>query len=124
MPYDIKFNNDQKIIELTYAGLVTPPELVEALEETAILSRSSGVTRFLADCTTMVGGHSVFDLYALISLYESIGVPRGMKEAILLPSLESPIEDVKFYEIACFNKGYNVRVFKNIRDALSWLTMD
>jgi len=121
MPHEIKVNKQYDLVEIAYIGLITPGELVAVVEETMVLARGNGILKFFADCTTMIGGHSITDLYGLISLYESIGVPHGMKEAILLPALTSAAADVRFYETACYNKGYNVKVFKNSKDALNWL---
>lgn len=122
MPCDIKLNKNYKIIELTYYGIITPKELKDAFDAAVSLSMKEGSTLFLADCTEMVGGHSVIDLYALISIFESSGLGRGMKEALLLPSLKSSINDVKFYETACLNRGFNVKIFQNVDDALKWLS--
>lgn len=121
MTWNIKFNSKFKFIELSYVGLVSPAELNEALLAAAALSKEKQTLDFFADCSELAGGHSIMDLYALISLFESTGV-RGLKEAIIFPSLQATIEDVKFYETACLNRGYNVRVFANRQEALTWLT--
>lgn len=71
----------------------------------------------------MVGGHSIVDLYALIKLLESRDL-RGLKEAILMPSLQASRQDVEFYETACLNRGFNVKVFRDRQAALDWLAED
>lgn len=121
MPYEVKLNADDQIIDLTYSGIVTPSELKTAFDEALLISLQNGIQTFFADCTTMVGGHSVIDLYFLISLYESCGLPRGSKEALLLPSLKSSAEEVKFYETACLNQGYNIKIFTDSNEAFTWL---
>jgi dihydroorotase len=70
----------------------------------------------------MIGGHSVLDLYNLISLYKDSGFPNNFKEAILMPNLNDPVENVQFYETACLNRGYNVKVFNDKDNAVLWLT--
>jgi hypothetical protein len=112
---------DPNIVELVYADIVTPAELTAALLAAANLSRQHRTNLFFADCTDMVGGHSVTDLYFLISAYESAGLNYGLKEALLLPMMQSPAEEVKFYEIACHNRGYKVKIFTEKQDALNWL---
>jgi hypothetical protein len=120
MAWNVKYNSDTKIIELTYSGLVSPIELKDALSAALSLSKQEGTSLFLADCTDMVGGHSITDLYFLIALYEESGL-RGMKEALVLPALKSSVEQVKFYEVACRNRGFNVKIFSQIQDATAWL---
>ena len=120
MAWYIKHNGDEKIIELTYSGIVSPPELQDALSAAMSCSKKEGTTFFLADCTDMAGGHSITDLYFLISLYEMHGL-RGMKEAVILPALKSTFEQVRFYETTCLNRGFDVKIFSNHQDAIAWL---
>jgi hypothetical protein len=121
MPWSIKFNQDKRIIEITYSGTVTPQELHEAFLEAKTISSKHGTILFLADCTDMVGGHSVVDLYYLIALYEQNDLRNRIKEAIVLPSMKSPREEVQFYETACLNKGFNVKIFSDTTEAITWL---
>jgi len=121
MAWAANYNRDHDLVELVYKGKVTPADLHEALLAAVKLAKENNCILFLADCSEMEGGHSVVDLYGLISLYESVGLQLKMKEALLLPSMKSPKEDVKFYETACLNKGFNVKVFSQKEKALTWL---
>ncbi len=121
MAWAASYNNDHNLVELIYKGKVTPADLHEALQAAVKLARENNSILFLADCSEMEGGHSVIDLYGLIALYESVGLQLKMKEALLLPLLKSSKEDVKFYETACLNKGFNVKVFSSKDKALAWL---
>lgn len=121
MAWAASYNNEHNLVELIYKGKVTPADLHEALMAAVKLAKENNSILFLADCSDMEGGHSVVDLYGLISLYESVGLQLKMKEALLLPLLKSPKEDVKFYETACLNKGFNVKVFSSKEKALAWL---
>lgn len=121
MAWAANYNHELDVVELIYKGKVTPADLHEALLAAAKLARENNSILFLADCSEMEGGHSVVDLYGLISLYESVGLHLKMKEALLLPLMKSPKEDVKFYETSCLNKGFNVKVFSQKEKALTWL---
>jgi hypothetical protein len=120
MGWNIKFNADNRIIELSYYGVVSPVELNDALTAAVSISQREGTVRFLADCSEMLGGHSITDLYFLISLYESVGA-RSMKEALILPFVDIAQDDVKFYETACLNRGFDVKVFNSVSEAMNWL---
>ena len=124
MPWKAKYNDKHNFVELVYLGKVTPQELHQALVAAVSLSKENNTQLFLADCTEMEGGHSVIDLYSLISLYDNIGLKLGMREALLMPSMQSPKADVEFYETACLNKGYNVRIFTDLDSAVKWLTRE
>jgi|WetSurMetagenome_2_1015567.scaffolds.fasta_scaffold99660_3 hypothetical protein len=121
MPWTAQIDTSHHIVELTYSGIVTPSELKDALVAAAALSKQHNANLFLADCTRLVGGHSVSDLYLLISTYEAAGLHPGQKEALVLPSSQPSKEDVKFYEDACLNRGYLAKIFTNVEDARAWL---
>jgi len=122
MPWKVEFNGDHKIIEIKYSGIVTPAELKDAFAAVVVMTKKHNTLLYLADCSEMIGGHSVLDLYALISLFETYDLSRNLKEALVLPNLKSSIEDVKFYETACLNRSYYVKIFSNVHDAVLWLT--
>ena len=94
MPYSISLSESGEIINLIYSGTVSPKELYNALIEAVALAKEYTIKLFFADCSEMVGGHSVFDLYALISLYKSVGVPGGFKEALILPQMQECVKAI------------------------------
>jgi hypothetical protein len=108
-------------IEVTYSGKVSPEELFTALKNAVFLSRKNNVILFLADLTEMAGGHSVFDLYGAISIYETLKFDAKAKEAILMTSLQDTVDEIKFYETTCKNRGFNVKIFNQKEEAISWL---
>jgi hypothetical protein len=121
MPWQARLSDKPKFVELIYSGSVEPDELQEALTAAASLARP-GQTHFVfADCTNLLGGHSYMDLYHLISLLEPTGIERQIKEAIVLPLNPAASENVKFYEVVCQNRGFNVKAFQDRTEALSWL---
>ncbi|MCX7098902.1 MAG: STAS/SEC14 domain-containing protein [Methylococcales bacterium] len=118
MAWTTKLNNN--IIELAFIGTVSATELKEALLASNTLSKDNNTLLILADCSTMLGGHTLADLYYIISLFESLDL-RKMKEALVLPNLDSSKEQVKFYETACLNRGFDVKIFPDTDTALAWL---
>jgi hypothetical protein len=122
MPFGVKgVIEPPSYVEVTYSGCVTPEELSEALIACASASKEFGTQLFLADCTGMTGGHSVVDLFSLISNFSQNGVARSMKEAILLPTSSDAVGNAEFYKTACVNRGFNVRIFSERPEALKWL---
>lgn len=122
MAWKVEFLKDAGIIETVYAGLMATGELREAFDTTFRKARDHGARKFLADCRDLKGGHSVIDLYLLVEQLVSIDILRTLKEALLLPTGEAPSENVRFWETAARNKGFNVRVFVDRDVALEWLT--
>lgn len=121
MPWHTIVHADVSLIETCYVGVLTPMELSTAVEETLNLVRSEKKYRLLADCMTLEGGHSLFDLYAVANMLWSSGLGHKLKEAILLPSLPEAVEAVKFWELTCVNRGVRVQLFTERQSAIEWL---
>ncbi|MEI8340010.1 MAG: hypothetical protein WCH43_00550 [Verrucomicrobiota bacterium] len=121
MPWHTILLEDLPVIETRYSGVLTPAELSSAAREIFDLIREHNRTFLLADCTALGGGHSIVDLYALAETLASGNLVPNLKEAVLLPSLPDSVENVKFWETACINRGIRVRIFCNRQSALDWL---
>lgn len=122
MSWDINLINEPKIIKLIYSGNVTSEQLREALTACVTLAKKENILRFIADTTLLVDGHSVFDLYSVIQLYDTIGFDRNIKEAVLVQVGSPALTVASFYETACLNRGYNVKIFSDETKAIEWLT--
>ena len=70
-------------------GTIPAESLRDAVRATLALAQDRGSRRFLADCSSLEGGHSILDLYELGKSIEGSGVGRDLREAIVLPELMS-----------------------------------
>jgi hypothetical protein len=101
--------------------VMPPQDLQAAIEATLREAAARGAVRFLADCSSLAGGHSIADLYAMAQLLDGAAMPEGLREALVLPQLNAAAEDVQFWETICVNRGYTVRVFEERAAAEAWL---
>jgi hypothetical protein len=109
-------------IESVFAGMVRPDELEWTVLLAVDLAKQSGFFRFYSDLTDLAGGHSAGDLFALIARLEQLGLPRTLREAIVMSGPAVAAKEVQFYEDACRNRGWNIRIFPDRAAALAWLT--
>ena len=121
MPWDITYLPDIDTVLTVYSGVIPPNLLVEAVQSTIAMAHQAGTRKYLADCSTLEGGHSIFDLYDLAKLIESAGVVMNSHEALVLPQLKAAASEVRFWETACRNRGLDVRIFETVDDAREWL---
>lgn len=121
MPCSVVYDAETAIVRMTFAGIVPPEELKTAVGRTLELAAAHGALRFLADCRLMEGGHSLFDLFAKAQEIERSGLSRSVREAVLLPVSERARADVQFWETATRNRGFEVRVFRDLDSAMAWL---
>ena len=122
MPWKIQIHPEPVIVETEYFGVLSPVDLGRAVQETIEAGRTAGATLFLADCSGLVGGHSMVDLYGLADLLATLGFDVQYKEAVVMPGLDAPAENVRFWETVCLNRGLRVRIFPDRPGALEWLT--
>lgn len=120
MAWTTRYDSELKIIELTYTGFVSPAELAGAFAAVLAAFREHSTRKLLADCTDLLGGHSVIDIYELIKSFDPIEL-SGVKDAMLMPTLPASAENALFFKSACDNIGINVRICATRQEALDWL---
>jgi hypothetical protein len=121
MPWSVTVLPDHPILVISYSGALTSADFTEAFHASGQKAMEHRVVRFLADCTELGGGYSVFDLFFLVDMIEATGVPPDFREALLLPTTPGQIGNAKFYEDACMNRGILVKLFTDRDEALAWL---
>ena len=121
MPFQVLPDISRRFLEVRYFGEVTPADLRTAFGEGLHLAREINTFLVLTDCTAMRGGHSLFDLYAMVSDLAGHREIIRYKEAVLMPAAPGLAEKVTFWETACRNRGLWVKVFSDRDSALAWL---
>ncbi|HMT11972.1 MAG TPA: hypothetical protein PKA39_10165 [Ignavibacteria bacterium] len=121
MQFKIKLSETKDYICLDYFGNVTNDDLTNSIAGCTQLYRETGVSLYLADCTDMHATHSILDIFGKVDAFESLEMKKDFKEALIVTRESESREKLNFYETACLNRGYNVRVFESKEDALQWL---
>lgn len=121
MPFKIEIQPNPERLEVKYYGKVTDDEFRAAIKEFVEKKGGSKYLLVLTDCLEIDIGPTVLDVYERINMYEKMGIDTETKEAILIPANQVVTQNVKFYETACMNRGYNVRIFENREAAIEWL---
>lgn len=122
MPFTINHNATLGIIEVTYRGRVSGNELKAATSLCIALGKKTGVIKFFVDEIGMELEASLVDMLHLPTRqYVKEAADRKGRVAVMLPASEKARESVRFYEIACQNDGWDVRVFSERQSAMDWL---
>ncbi len=122
MPWEARYLAAERLVESSYSGHVAPAELWEAASSTARLAVQRGTDRFLTNLSGMQDGHSLVDISETVRGYETLGLPHTMREALVVGADDASSDRARFYETACQNRGWNVRIFGDRARALAWVT--
>jgi hypothetical protein len=122
MPYTLEYNRALNIIELVYTGRYTPQESRESTSKAIALGKEHGDADALVDATEAKLEVSIFDLFDLPDRqYVAQDMKRKIRIAVIPPRRPEDQEAARFYETACFNRGWQVRLFPDRDDAIEWL---
>ncbi len=121
MPFKIKVSESNDYICLDYNGSVTNAELTDSISACQELYKASGISLFLADCTNMLAEHSILDIFSKVDSFQSLEMKKDFKEAIIITKDSESRDKLNFYETACLNRGYRVKIFEDKPSALAWL---
>jgi hypothetical protein len=121
MSWTARYLDDVDVVETVYSGCLSAADLRDATLASLTLGRAMGTHRFLDNCREFRGGCSAVELYSLAERVTSFHRNAEFREALVLPELEEPAQDVRFWETTCVNRGLLVRVFATRDGALEWL---
>ena len=122
MSENLKTINGKSVYFAEFENMISPSELEQGVKHIFDFCCDKEVFLIYADCSKLEGGHSVFDLYSLASSLASAPESYRFKEAILINESTKSKDNVRFWETACLNKGFRVKIFNDSTTAMSWLT--
>jgi hypothetical protein len=122
MPYSVKHDPVQGIVEVTLTGPITGADLRAATTECTSLQKQTGATRFLIDANGWDVSASLVDIYEIPTVqYWREGLDRHSLIATIFPGSASGQQAANFYETVCQNRGWHARVFPDRQGAVAWL---
>ena len=122
MSWNIKFNEDSKIIEVTYYGNVTGLDLREATKARISMQKETGTAFVLVDALQTLGVPSLMDLYDLPDkIYPDNNARHDTRIALIFPERRKSRELANFFQTAAKNRAWIIELFEDREKALSWL---
>jgi hypothetical protein len=122
MSWTIKQNTKLDLIEIIFSGPITGPDLRQATSDCISQAKEMGTMNYLIDASAMELSGSIADLYDLPNKqYKEEGVDRRSRAAVILPLSQKERDNIRFYETACKNQGWQVQVFSERQEAVAWL---
>ena len=123
MAWTLECDSKLRIIELVYTGRTTGVDLQESTLKAIAMGKEEGFLNFLVDATEIVLLGSIFDLLDLpVRQYPAANLYYQGRVAVVLPKRPKEQQDARFYETACVNRGWLVKLFPNRDEGIAWLT--
>jgi hypothetical protein len=122
MPWTVQPVGKLGIIEVRLSGDFTSEEMKLSTVQALGLGREAGIVRYLVDAADLGATPPVADILQLPATgYASLGLDRQSRIAITLPRNQEARAAAQFYETACLNRGWNVKLHATRDAAVAWL---
>jgi hypothetical protein len=108
-------------VAFTLSGVLEKDELSNAFFEVLTQCRDHDIWLVLTDCSSLLGGHTVFDLFGLMQVINQVGGADRFREALIAPTDPEAAKLVEYWVEAGTKLGVAMRVFADGADALAWL---
>lgn len=122
MACKVTFNSSLGIIESTYTGRVTMDDVKDAINQRKLLTKDMDFEKILVDgagVTELPLG--VMDAFSVPNDLWEKGINRLSRMALVIPKIKKAKELARFFEDACYNRGWKVKCFEERQDAIDWL---
>lgn len=125
MPYEVSYNEKNKIVLMQAFGMVTHDEHCAARRQAAQLCRENKCTRIVADLRKLdTEKSSTQDCFDFGKSIVKENVPLSTRMAVVLPIDLDSIKDVQFSATVAANRGRPIVQFKTMKEAKKWLLED
>jgi hypothetical protein len=121
MAYEIKLIKDKRIIEIENKNEITNEDMITQTKEVIILQHEKHIFSILADFASVRVNTNISDVFQFPELYEQMGMDHKSKIAVFVSDIEIKTEELQFYETICLNRGWNIKIFLDRKDAIKWL---
>jgi hypothetical protein len=120
MEWKIAINSERKYIEVITSGIADPAGSLEMAKAIAGTMRANRIMKALIDHRNVesVTGNTV-EIYNRPQLFRIIGLILGIRIAEIIKP--EHLDHFKFFETVCVNRGYQLSIFQDKGEALSWL---
>jgi hypothetical protein len=120
MEWEVDTLIDNKIMVVKNYGNMNIDQINRLTRDVIVKAKKTQLDKILVDHTEMTLVASVINIYEYVKEMSN-SLKRNAKIAVLISEKNSNKEDYRFYETACINNGFFVRVFSSKEDALYWL---
>ena len=120
MSWTVEYVPEKDMVKVFARGRIFNQDARDQAVEVINLLKQRDANFILVDSSDVKLEVSLANLYWLPEYYLELGAPQHVRVAIVLPRSHGQIESYQFYQIACKNAGYNVKLFESEEAAEDW----
>lgn len=121
MPWKIRLIDRPPAVHVTVSGNLRLPLIKRLASEALAEAARRAVRRFLMDEREMVPDLSTLEIHQLPDILARLGLAKSDPVAIVYSETAPRAADFRFFENTALNRGFRLRLFTRIDDALEWL---
>lgn len=124
MTYRLKIKKEEHYVSAFATGIRNRENISSMAQEILDACKQHQVDKVLIDVREMNGRLSIFDSLAIISKdFSKLKQFRILNKAVIVDA-ESRRERFSFFEQVARRRGYNIRVFDDVDEAIEWIGKD
>ena len=120
MPFSVRYDSELNAVETNFSGIVTEAQLQTQIAESCAIAATRSTSYAINNFTEAELRVSIAFIYNIPELYEQMGANRPIRLAIVNANDRND-EIIGFYQLVSQNRGWNVAVFADKREAEAWL---
>ena len=121
MSLEIKYNRKHHIVESIFSDIITEEELILETTQCIALGNENSTNLFLCDASNAIVYLGLINVLELEKIHIEENLERTSKIALIEPISKESKNFASFYETACLNRGWNVKIFQDRQTAIGWL---
>lgn len=121
MPWALDYSATENILTVKCEGPFSADDLLPMTQAATERMLAKQSLRVLLDFSHAIAQVSIAELYKLPDIYADTRVPRRARLALIVPTDGYRLDVYQFYEDVCVNRGFFVKLFKEIAVAKQWL---
>ena len=121
MPWTIEMMDMPKAVSVKATGPMKLVLIKQIAAEALAQAASRNVHQFLVDDREMVPELSTLEIYELPAMLERMGLGKRDRAAVVHSKTSPQAMDFRFFEDTARNRGFRIRLFTGMAEALKWL---
>ena len=124
MSHTVAYDPEHSIIRLTVQGEITTGVAKEAVADVVNLAKERNCFRILSDFREATLRISTLEIFKLPDLITDVAAASGLDANRFRRAgvVAGDFEDFSFFETVSLNKQHELKYFRDVDEALSWLT--